>query len=234
MKLNKHTEQIKAWEAEQNQLFKQLKYTDHPETWPQDGLVLSLDIQYEGDFAHTATDLSQLNGKSIGIQLNTYPVEHPYVSGYFSFREGPILFQAVEKILEKEAVACVIVDGHGRAHPRKMGLACWLGIKLDIPTIGVAKRSLLNFDAALAPEKNALYCFQEKQDKLGWAWRSRENVKPIFVSPGHRMGAELALEIVKQQAGPYRQIESLRRADHYARKLAKGQINEGYVSFSGQ
>ncbi|MEM6726047.1 MAG: endonuclease V [Bacteroidota bacterium] len=229
-KKTKH-QQTKKWAAEQLAMLSQLSKQSQPWTWPKKGVILSLDIQYEGNTAFSAVDLSDQNGKGIGMQLKAYPVEQPYVSGFFSFREGPILVQAIQQVQKTHPVACILVDGHGRAHPRKMGLACWVGIKLDLPTVGVAKRSLLQYSDTLDQEQDAVLAIKDQQEVLGWVWRSRENVKPLFVSPGHRMDADLALDLAKKQAGSYRQIESLRRADFYARRLAKGLVQEGVVFY---
>lgn len=219
---------ISQWEAQQHELFNQLKYQARPTQWPEDGIILTIDIQYVGNQAFVAADYCNRNGETEGVLLEKYEVQNPYISGYFAFREGPLVLQIIEKVQKNESLALVIVDGHGRAHPRKMGLACWVGIQSDLPTIGFAKRSLLKYEEEPEVEKDAVKAQKIKGETVGWIWRSRSGVKPVFVSPGHKMDAETALHITKALSGKYRIIEPIRRADRYARMFAKGEIEAGF------
>ncbi|RMG21695.1 MAG: hypothetical protein D6730_17775, partial [Bacteroidetes bacterium] len=116
--------------------------------------VLTLDVQYQQQWGYVAIDCLNWGSGAHRIFLTRAAVPAGYAPGFFAFREGPLLQQPVEKLMQQQAIrpALLIVDGHGTAHPRSMGLASWLGISLGIPTMGVAKRSLLK-ETGMPPEK---------------------------------------------------------------------------------
>ena len=120
----------------------------------------------------------------------------PYVPGLLSFRESPVLLAAF-RLLETEPDA-ILVDGHGLAHPRRFGIACHLGVLLDKPTIGCAKSLLVGEH----PEP-----------------RTRDRVKPLYVTQGHRVSLRTAVEIVKRCLDGFRIPKPTREADHYVRHL---------------
>lgn len=121
-------------------------------------------------------------------------IELPYIPGYLSFREGPAFLDAFRKIRVKPDVT--FVDGNGIAHPRKMGLASHVGVILDICTIGCAKKPF--FPYTLPSERRGAYTlFRNKnKDKVGVCLRTRSGVRPIFVSPGHRIDIPSARKLV--------------------------------------
>ncbi|MEZ6183400.1 MAG: deoxyribonuclease V [Planctomycetota bacterium] len=118
----------------------------------------------------------------------------PYVPGLFSFRELPPLLEAWSQLEATPDV--VICDGHGLAHPRRFGLASHLGVHLDVPTIGCAKTVLCGEFQDLGPERGARAPLVFQGAVVGMALRTREGVKPVFVSVGHRVSLETACEVV--------------------------------------
>jgi deoxyribonuclease V len=143
-------------------------------------------------------------------------IEVPYLPGFLAYREGPAFLDAFRKI--KNAPDVTLVDGNGIAHPRKMGLASYVGVVLDICTIGCAKKPFYPF--VLPSEQKGSYTFfrGEKKDNVGICLRSRSGVKPIFVSPGHRIDLMSAMRLVLG-CSKFRIPEPLREAHKRASKI---------------
>lgn len=119
----------------------------------------------------------------------------PYVPGYLGFRESPVLIQAWEKLADKPDL--ILVDGHGISHPRRCGIATHLGVLLDVPTIGCAKTILcgrVEGELDQAPGSRALLV--DRGEMVGMALRTRAKALPIYVSTGHRISLDTAIEWV--------------------------------------
>lgn len=136
-------------------------------------------------------------------------VTFPYIPTFLAFREGPVFFDAFRKIKNKPDVT--LIDGHGIAHPRKMGLASFVGVLLDIITIGCAKNPIYPF--LIPPEHKGAYTsiMNDSQEKVGVCLRTRIGVRPIFVSPGHRVDIATSIELVLR-CSRFRIPEPLRTA----------------------
>jgi len=137
-------------------------------------------------------------------------VTWPYVPGYLSFREMPLVLRACE--LVRQTPDIVLVDGQGIAHPRRLGLASHLGLCLDIPTVGCAKSLLCGSHDSLGPERGATADIMDRGELVGVAVRTRSNVKPVYVSIGHRCGFADAVESVLHCTGRFRLPEPTRLA----------------------
>lgn len=145
------------------------------------------------------------------------PITFPYVPGYLSFRELPALAAAWEKLATKPDAA--VIDAHGYAHPRRMGLACHAGLAFDIPSIGCAKSILCGRAGELGEERGAQAPLVDPKngEEIGRAVRTRTRVRPVYVSVGHRIDLETAVALVLRLApGRYRFPETTRRADRLA------------------
>lgn len=142
------------------------------------------------------------------------PVELPYIPGFLAFREAPNLLLAYEKLQQKPDL--IMVDGHGISHPRKLGIATHLGLHLKKPTIGVAKKVLVGKYTEPASTKGAVSPLVYKEEHIANVLRTKDNVKPVFVSPGHLIDLESATEIAMTCATKYKLPEPTRLADHYA------------------
>jgi deoxyribonuclease V len=142
----------------------------------------------------------------------------PYIPGLFAFRELPPLINALERVrTDPDLLLC---DGHGVAHPRRFGLASHLGVLTDLPTIGVAKNILGGSYTKPAPDRGSWTPIKESDETIGRVLRTRTGVKPVFVSPGHRISLENACQYVLKLARDHRVPEPIRRADHLSRKGA--------------
>ncbi len=195
--------------------------------FPQKGmLIFSFDIQYTLNTGYVAIGVQEWEGEHKGIFLKACDLAEEYEPGLFAFREGPLLHEALIAA-EKEygRADLLVIDGHGTAHFRKMGVASWLGIHANIPSIGVAKKTLLPYNGSLGIEQNSILSVYLEEELVGYTFRSQTNVNPIFVSSGHLVSQSNSLEIVKRLVGKYRIIESIRRADQAARKFAKESEN---------
>lgn len=153
------------------------------------------------------------------IQYHYGPVELPYIPGLLAFREAPNLVQAYEKLSTKPDL--IMVDGHGIAHPRRLGIASHLGVLLNKPTMGVAKKILVGKYEPPAPEKGALTPLFYRQEHIANTLRTKDKVKPVFVSPGHLMDLETATEMALATTRKHKLPEPTRLADHYAAVLKK-------------
>jgi deoxyribonuclease V len=143
----------------------------------------------------------------------------PYVPGLLTFREGPAVLNCLKKIKNKPDV--ILFDGQGIAHPRKMGLAAHLGLWLKLPTIGCAKTPLYG-EFKMPAFKKGSYSFIKGPDSLlGVVLRTKDNIKPIFVSQGYRITLEDAIKISLNSCTKYRLPEPLRAAHTLSKTTLK-------------
>jgi deoxyribonuclease V len=147
-------------------------------------------------------------------------VTFPYVPGLLAFREIPPLLPAFEKLRERPDL--LMTDGHGYAHPRRFGFGCYLGLVLDLPTIGVAKNPFtFRHDDPPAPRGSTSPLLADTEagpEEVGRALRTRDSVKPVFVSVGHRIGLAEAADVALALTPHYRLPETTRRADALCRR----------------
>jgi deoxyribonuclease V len=142
------------------------------------------------------------------------PVAFPDVPGLLSFRETPVLLGAFERL--RAVPDLLMVDGHGYAHPRRFGFASHLGLLLDVPTIGVAKSRLLGDQGTVAGPRGSRADLTDHGEVIGSMLRTRQGVRSIYVSVGHRMSLAAAERWVLACARGYRVPEPTRRADRIA------------------
>lgn len=141
-------------------------------------------------------------------------VEFPYVPGLLSFREIPVVLRALEAL--RVAPDLILCDGQGYAHPRRFGLACHLGVVTDTPTIGVAKSRLIGEHDEPARGRGARAALRDRGEEIGCVLRTRTGVRPVYVSIGHRVGLETAIELVLAAAPCFRLPETTRQAHRLA------------------
>ncbi|MDJ1496616.1 deoxyribonuclease V [Cytophagaceae bacterium DM2B3-1] len=133
----------------------------------------------------------------------------PYVPGLLSFREIPALLQAWEQLTFKPDL--LIVDGHGIAHPRRLGIATHLGLALDMPTIGCGKSRLTGTYTLPDNEPGSTSPLWDRQDQIGIVLRSKRNTLPLFISPGHKITFAESVTIVQKCITKYRLPETTRK-----------------------
>lgn len=143
----------------------------------------------------------------------------PYVPGYLSFRELPPIAAAWERLERRPDV--LLFDGQGTAHPRRFGVACHGGLLLDVPSIGCAKSILVGEHGPLGEERGATAPLVHRGETVGMAVRTRAGVKPVYVSPGHRMDLSTAVEIVLRLSPRFREPETTRRSHRLVNDLRR-------------
>ncbi len=181
--------------------------------------VAGLDIAYDKD-SDTAVATAVVLRRSDLAVLDEAVVhgasDFPYVPGLLAFRELPLLLKAIEALtVEPDLYVC---DGYGLTHPRRFGLACHLGVVLDAPAIGVAKNPPHLPVADPGPARGDWSPITAGEETVGCALRTRDGVKPVYVSVGHRRTLASARELVLELAPRYRLPEPIRAADQLGRK----------------
>lgn len=164
--------------------------------------------------------------KPIAYSLVKGETHFPYVPGFLAFREVPALVKVWEQMIIKPGL--LVVDGHGIAHPRRMGIAAHFGVLTGQPSMGCAKKILFGKFSEPDLERGAYSPIFDKQEQLGYAYRSKQNVKPVFISPGYGIGMENSLQIIHQCTGKYRIPEPTRLAHELVNRFRKGELQEGY------
>jgi deoxyribonuclease V len=143
----------------------------------------------------------------------------PYVPGLLSFRELPPLAAVWERLTVAPDV--LIFDGQGLAHPRRFGLACHGGVLFGVPSIGCAKSLLVGTHGVLGMERGSTAPLVDKDEVVGMAVRTRTGVKPLYVSPGHMMDLDTAVQIVLTVTRRYREPETTRQAHRLVNELRR-------------
>jgi deoxyribonuclease V len=184
-------------------------------------LVAGADISFErgGARLYTAVVVLDVNGLEV-VEVATACAEarFPYVPGYLSFREAPPVIDAFARL--RHAPDLLICDGQGRAHPRRLGFACHLGLWLDLPTIGCAKTRLVGTYREPGRRRGCHTRLLDRGEVVGEVVRTRSGVKPVFVSVGHRVSLRTARAWVLKLAR-YRIPEPVRAAHHAVNRLRR-------------
>lgn len=140
----------------------------------------------------------------------TDQIYFPYIPGYLSFREAPVLLKLIEKYHHR--VDIFMFDGHGIAHPRGLGIASHIGVLCDKPSIGCAKKRLVGTYDMPHQKKGSVTKLMYKEKAVGSVLRTRQNVKPVFISVGHKITLEEATKFSMNCTTKYRLPEPTRLA----------------------
>jgi deoxyribonuclease V len=179
--------------------------------------VAGVDVGFEQDYAISRAAVAVLSFPDLQLveqAIARRPTTFPYVPGFLSFREVPVVIDALEQVTTIPDL--ILCDGQGIAHPRRFGLACHLGVLTDMPTIGVAKSLLIGKHEELPVEKGSWQPLRYKGGIVGAVVRSRTGVKPLYVSPGYRISLPTAIDYVLRCLTKYRLPETTRWADKLA------------------
>jgi deoxyribonuclease V len=181
------------------------------------GTVAGIDVGFEkrGTVTRAAVVVLDFPGLApVEQAVARQPTRFPYVPGYLSFREAPAVLAALKKLRTRPDL--LLCDGQGLAHPRRFGLACHLGLLLDIPSIGVAKSRLIGMHGEVPEQKGGWAALEDDGEVIGAVLRTRTGVKPVYVSIGHRISLATAIDHVMRCTTRYRLPETTR----YAHRLA--------------
>jgi len=147
------------------------------------------------------------------------PCRFPYIPGLLSFREAPAVIAALEQLPDKPDL--IMCDGQGLAHPRRLGLACHIGLWLDLPTMGLAKSRLCGEHRPVALQRGSWQQLRHRGQVIGAVLRTRSFVKPLFVSVGHRATIQDVIKWTLRCATRYRMAEPVRQAHLLVTRLSK-------------
>ncbi|MGB9753090.1 deoxyribonuclease V [Roseiflexus castenholzii] len=177
--------------------------------------VAGVDTGYSGDSALAAVVVLAFPSlQALDYAVARRQISFPYVPGYLSFREAPAVLDALASLrITPDLLMC---DGHGLAHPRRCGIACHLGVLTDLPSIGCAKSVLVGAHDPLPDVRGAWTPLRHDDEIVGAALRTRPGVRPVYVSVGHRVSLETAIQFVMACVTRYRLPETTRAADALA------------------
>jgi deoxyribonuclease V len=180
--------------------------------------VAGVDMRVKGDQACTAfvvftyPELKPIEGVTVES-----PIPFPYIPGLLTFREGPAVVAAWEKL--KNTPDLIMFDGQGIAHPRRFGIAAHMGLWFDRPSIGVAKSRLYGHSIAPDSKRGSVAELKDENNLdqiIGMVLRTRDNVKPVYISPGHLIDVSKSIEFVLNCCTHYRLPETTRWAHQVA------------------
>ena len=177
--------------------------------------IAGIDVGMRGEQARAAVVLYSYS-EHMPLEATTaeMPVSFPYVPGLLAFREGPVVLAALKQLNDQPDV--LMFDAQGLAHPRRMGLATHLGLLLDIPAVGCAKSRLCGTYVDPNEQKGSWTPLVDGDEVIGAVVRTRNGVRPVFVSIGHRVDLESAVSLVLDCTTRYRLPEPTRWAHRVA------------------
>jgi len=168
------------------------------------------------NLAHASIVTMPIATLKISEQVQAFvSADFPYIPGLLSFREIPAILAALAKLTHTPDL--LMVDGQGIAHPRRLGIAAHLGVITDMPSIGVAKSRLTGNFTMPGPHKGDTSPLMAGTERIGTVLRSRDNVGPLFISPGHRVAMDTALALTLKCLTRYRLPEPTRMADKFSK-----------------
>lgn len=176
--------------------------------------VLRTNVAFAGVIVYRFPELIEVERRMARGRLT-----FPYVPGLLSFREGPVLVRALTKLRTEPDL--ILIDGHGRAHPRLFGIASHIGVLFDKPTIGCAKSLLVGEHKMPGSSRGSATPLVFRGEVVGRVLRTRDGVKPIYVTTGHRVTTGTAVRLVQQCLDGFRIPKPTREADHYVRQLRR-------------
>lgn len=208
---NGKSQMLTTKKAAEIQLEMRRRIITEPDSYFRPGNIAGVDVSVQNGKARAAVVTLAVDDLSlIETATASLPISFPYVPGLLAFREAPVILEAFCKL--KLVPDILIVDGQGMAHPRRFGLACHLGVELDIPSVGCAKSRLAGRHDEPENLKGAHTDLIYENEVIGQVLRTREGVKPVFISIGHRVNLATAVDIVMRCVTRYRLPEPIRHA----------------------
>ncbi|PPK97257.1 deoxyribonuclease V [Kineococcus xinjiangensis] len=189
--------------------------------------VAGLDVAYSrtSDTVTAAVVVLDATTQQVLAQATaTGTATFPYVPGLLAFREVPVLLRAWERLEVAEPPDVLVCDGAGRAHPRRAGLACHLGLLLGLPSVGVSKTPSVGGHEPPGPARGDWAPVVDGGEVVGRALRTRDGTKEVWMSVGHRADLDSATALVLATATRYRLPEPVRAADHLGRRVLRAGV----------
>ncbi|KID58500.1 endonuclease V [Pseudoalteromonas luteoviolacea] len=184
--------------------------------------IAGVDVAYDEDNNQVVGAVVLLDAKTLQVIESCSVVEtisFPYIPGLFSFREIPPLINAIKKLsMMPDLIVC---DGQGIAHPKRFGMASHLGVLLDIPTIGCGKTKLIGEYDMPNPCKGSTSDLMHDETLIGKVLRTQKDIKPVFVSVGHKISIETAVQWIEKLTPKFRLPETTRQADQLVNRSLK-------------
>ncbi|MBW4519080.1 MAG: deoxyribonuclease V [Scytolyngbya sp. HA4215-MV1] len=193
--------------------------------------VAGMDVGFEAEGSITRAAIAVLRFPDLQFHeqaIARRPTTFPYIPGYLSFREVPTVLDALEQL--QTIPDLLLCDGQGIAHPRRLGIACHLGLLTDLPAIGVGKSRLVGRHEDVPEQRGSWVPLIHQKETIGAVLRTRPGTKPLYISPGHKISLLTAIEYVMSCTTKYRLPETTR----FAHKLAsaKPAQSNGQLSIS--
>lgn len=176
-------------------------------------IIAGVDVSIGRGWSHGKCGIVMLSFpdlKIIETRTHIAPITFPYVPGLLAFRELPIFFETYDLLENKPDL--LFFDGHGYAHPRRFGFACMGGVLLDKPSIGCAKSRLIGHFSEPSNEPGAVSPLFDDSERIGNVIRTKTGSKPVFISPGHKVSFDTAIEFTIRCTRGYRIPEPTRLA----------------------
>ncbi len=180
--------------------------------------IAGFHVAFHHDNAEACAGVVMMDARTLQVideQLACLPTRAPYIRGLRGFRELPALLAALSRLRHPPDLA--FLDGHGIAHPRRLGIAAHLGVLTGVPSIGVGTSILLGSSITnLHDMRGAFTPLRDGREQIGWLLRSNAGCAPLVVSPGHKVALASAPELVMRFVGEDRWPEPIRLAAHIA------------------
>ncbi|MBT3046622.1 MAG: deoxyribonuclease V [Candidatus Thiodiazotropha sp.] len=179
--------------------------------------VAGVDVGFEAQGSITRAAVSVLSYpdlQPIEASVARLPTTFPYIPGLLSFREVPAILQAISTLRHSPDI--FLCDGQGMAHPRRFGIACHLGVYTDTPAVGVAKTRLTGSHGEVPEQKGGWVPLIDKGETIGAVVRTRNRVKPLYISVGHKISLQASIRLVLACTTRYRLPETTREAHRLA------------------
>jgi deoxyribonuclease V len=181
--------------------------------------VAGVDVAYDTASSRLVAAAVVLDATSLAV-LDSAAVDDverfPYVPGLFSFRELPPIMMALQQLTVRPDL--IVCDGQGLAHPRRFGLACHLGVLLDVPTIGCGKTRLVGEAETPGERRGSTSPLVDRGDVVGAVLRTQDGIRPVYVSVGHKVSLGTANDWILRLTTSYRLPQTTRLADQLVRR----------------
>lgn len=208
--------------ALQTRLASRVRIVDELPPWREITTVAGADVSVARGSRYAFAAIVALDvgtGETVEIAQCETELTFPYIPGYLSFRELPVLLDCFAELRTKPDL--VVCDGQGLAHPRRFGIACHFGVETGVVTIGCAKSHLVGDYTEPGRKRGAYRGLTLEGDRVGEVLRTRDGVAPLFISPGHRISFRRASRVILSLCRGVRQPEPIRAAHAHVNLMRK-------------